>query len=164
MTTQQIKASIRRLSPEAATQLFVDLGATYEGRPITAARSVGPRQRLVLTGFTKAENAPHVFVSPSGQRVAFTNPAKFARDYGLSRSGVYGVICGRLQTTSGWRYANSTLPKSPTYQLKAPDGTLHAVVPSLRAFCRQHGLQAPNVVSLRKGVITQHKGWTLPTS
>lgn len=46
------------------------------------------------------------------------------------------------------------------FQLRSPEGIVYDVL-NAKAFCAKHGLEPSCVSILRKGKVSQHKGWTL---
>jgi group I intron endonuclease len=45
--------------------------------------------------------------------------------------------------------------------LISPDGDIYKDIFNMAKFCREHELQKPNILALQKGLVRQHKGWTL---
>lgn len=64
------------------------------------------------TWLTKAENAryqdgqmrPFIAISPDGQQYQSDNISQFAREHGLTRRHISGVLHGRAKTTGGWTF------------------------------------------------------------
>lgn len=160
-TPDAIIAALRESPPAELETIFRALGATMDGRKVRTAK-FHRDGHLVLAHRVRNPGRTHVFKSPTGGIVSFKRVSEFATYYGLTASGVYAVLAGRLKSIHGWTDLKAPLVRVGwQHKLRDPQGVVHEVVPTLAAFCRQNGLTPQSVCTLPTGRLKKHKGWTL---
>jgi group I intron endonuclease len=104
-------------------------------------------------------------LSPDGVLFEFTNTKKFCEEHGLCHKGMSAVLTGSRNHYKKWSRPDSPYQEKKVvdYYLISPDGVLYTTA-DLKAFGEEHDLDPKKLSRLLRGLMSHHRGWTLPTN
>jgi hypothetical protein len=85
----------------------------------------------------------------------------FCHTHSLRVNLMLDVEAGVSQSCKGWTCYPPKFPVKTfrSYQFVSPDGVIYGNIPSINAFCREHGLNKGEMMRVYRGIAHSHKGW-----
>lgn len=104
-------------------------------------------------------------LSPDGELFEFTNTKKFCDERDLCHKSMSAVLLGRRNHYKKWSRPDApyTEKEAVTYSFVSPDGIIHTT-DNLKTFGELHGLDPKKLRRLLRGLMGNHRGWTIPVN
>ncbi len=104
---------------------------------------------------------PFELINPLGEIISGYNISKFARDNGLSPSGISSVLRGKNSHCQGYRSTNPEFHiKKKEYRILSIENELF-VFSDISRFAKDHGLSYTGLSSVLRGIHSHNSGWHL---